>query len=1087
MTKIWNTGSPQKTWIWRTIMMGEDYFDYLFCDFHSSAAQNHLFFSSVFIRQSFSHIVSSCVSSATSFGWRCLCCQVGGNIPRISQRAATLHDILPNFPHRVRDGQTRQGAAASKSTISNLSHRLRDGQTRQRGAVTKSTNSNLNHRVWDFQTLQRAAAIKSKISNLSHRLRDGQTRQRAAVTKDMICNPSHRLWDGQTRQRAAATKSTISNPSHRLWDGQSSQRGAVTKRTNSNLSHRLRDFQTLQRAAARKSKFSNLSHRLRDGQTRQRPATLHDILPNFPHRVRDGQTRQRGAASKSTISNLSHRLWDGQTSQRGAATTSTNSNLNHRLRDGQICQRAAAKKSISSNLSHRPWDGQTSQRGAVTKSAISNLNHRLRDGQICQRAAAKKNINSNLSHRPWDGQTSQRGAVTKSAISNLSHRLRDGQTRQRPATLHDILPNFPHRVRDGQTRQRLAASKSMISNPSHKLWDGQTSQRGAVTKCTVSNLSHRLRDSQTRQRDAFSKSTISNLSHRPWDRQTSQQGAVTKCTISNLSHRLRDCQTLQRAAARKNMICNPSHRLRDGQTPQRAAAKKSINSNPSHRLRDNQSQQVLAVLEGMWLDGCFSARDAYVTQFLHCVAKCINALNCRLDIEDNLQIGRVEHRIWDGHLKIIQFLPVKDKLHGAEYPGDLILWWMENLHFFFQLSDRHFWPHCQGVNVATEQFHIDVSCHRNSRNTQMFQAISGLEPLRCPKAICYQKTYWLLHSIPILDSSEIPINFQWILIVMVLMIVWLRSVGCSIIYFHECGFARIFQKSRKKGLNIIFPTQIIIWSLSENGVPQKPDSPNLPFKKLMALYFGGGHPSFLSLLMGPQAYPRPIKNPWPLPALGTAHVSTPGPEAAVVKNFAVKCGKHVGVSIHMGTPLSLAGWLIWENPWKSMNQWRIKIYKNGAIPHDLGNLHLKLTILGIKKIRLFKPVPSESSERVFLTNLQKYFNPQKLGYGAPITMITVYIYIYPLLTGTAPYQNYSFCVFHRNFLRSRFCVVKKGNHLLSFQLPLTCVGPAICKLVDLAAGCSSNWEWFIQPISGKRKAGTRPGKLTLFAIENGNV
>ena len=220
---------------------GSDHFDHLFCDFHSSAAQNHLFFSGVFIRQSFSHIVSSCVSSATSFGWRCLYCQVGGNIHRISQRAATLHDILPNFPHRVRDGQTRQGAAASKSTISNLSHRLWDGQTSQRGAVTKSTNSNLNHR-----------------------LRDGQ-----------IC------------QRAAAKKSINSNLSHRLWDGQTSQRGAVTKSTISNLSHSLRDVQTLQRAAARKSIWSNLSHRLRDGQTRQGAAVFKSKFCNPSHRLRD--------------------------------------------------------------------------------------------------------------------------------------------------------------------------------------------------------------------------------------------------------------------------------------------------------------------------------------------------------------------------------------------------------------------------------------------------------------------------------------------------------------------------------------------------------------------------------------------------------------------------------------------------------------------------------------------------------------------------------------------------------------------------------------------------------------------------------
>ena len=528
--KIWNIlEAPKNTDLEDHFDVGSDHFDHLFCDFHSSAAQNHLFFSGVFIRQSFSHIVSSCVSSATSFGWRCLYCQVGGNIHRISQRAATLHDILPNFPHRVRDGQTRQGAAASKSTISNLSHRLQYGQTRQRLAARKST-----------------------ISNLSHRLRYGQTRQRLAARKSTISNLSHRLRYGQTRQRLAARKSTISN-----------------------LSHRLRYGQTRQRLAARKSTISNLSHRLRYGQTRQRLAARKSTISNLSHRLRYGQTRQRLAARKSTISNLSHRL----------------------------------------------WDGQTSKRGAVTKCTISKLSHRL-----------------------WDGQTRQRGAARKSKSWNLSHRLRYGQT-----------------------RQRLAARKSTISNLSHRLWDGQTSQRGAVTKCTISKLSHRL-----------------------WDGQTSQRGACTKCTISNLSHR-----------------------PRDGQTPQRAAARKSIRPNLSDRLRDNQSQQALAVLEGMWLDGC-SARDAYVTQFLHRVAKIINTLNCRLDIEDNLHVGRVEDTIWDGHLKIIQPLPVKDKLHGAEYPGDLILWWMENLHFFFQLSDRHFWPHCQGVNVATKQFHIDVSCHRNT-------------------------------------------------------------------------------------------------------------------------------------------------------------------------------------------------------------------------------------------------------------------------------------------------------------------------------------------------------------------------------------
>ena len=45
----------------------------------------------------------------------------------------------------------------------------------------------------------------------------------------------------------------------------------------------------------------------------------------------------------------------------------------------------------------------------------------------------------------------------------------------------------------------------------------------------------------------------------------------------------------------------------------------------------------------------------------------------------NLYFGRVEDRLWDGHLEIIQLLSVKDKFHGAESPGERILWWMKNL------------------------------------------------------------------------------------------------------------------------------------------------------------------------------------------------------------------------------------------------------------------------------------------------------------------------------------------------------------------------------------------------------------------------
>ena len=53
----------------------------------------------------------------------------------ISQRAESLHDILPTFPHRVRNGRTLQSAAARKNKISNLSHRLWDGQTLQRASA----------------------------------------------------------------------------------------------------------------------------------------------------------------------------------------------------------------------------------------------------------------------------------------------------------------------------------------------------------------------------------------------------------------------------------------------------------------------------------------------------------------------------------------------------------------------------------------------------------------------------------------------------------------------------------------------------------------------------------------------------------------------------------------------------------------------------------------------------------------------------------------------------------------------------------------------------------------------------------------
>ena len=102
-------------------------------------------------------------------------------------------------------------------------------------------------------------------------------------------------------------------------------------------------------------------------------------------------------------------------------------------------------------------------------------------------------------------------------------------------------------------------------------------------------------------------------------------------------------------------------------------------------------------------------------------------------------------------------------------------------------------------------------------------------------------------------------------------------------------------------------------------------------------FIWGGHPPFISLVISP-VYPW-LRAPHMCPRL----------EAAVVKNFAVKCGKHVGVSIHMGTPLSLDGWFPRENPW--INGW----WWLGGTPHDLGNLHLKLTILVIKKNGSSKP------------------------------------------------------------------------------------------------------------------------------------
>ena len=155
------------------------------------------------------------------------------------------------------------------------------------------------------------------------------------------------------------------------------------------------------------------------------------------------------------------------------------------------------------------------------------------------------------------------------------------------------------------------------------------------------------------------------------------------------------------------------------------------------------------------------------------------------------------------------------------------------------------------------------------------------------------------------------------------------------LHFHECEFAQQFQKNREKMvLNIIFPTLITVpcWVCLKMGTP-KIGLSNF-FLNVWWPFIWGGHPPFISLVISP-VYPW-LRAPHMCPRL----------EAAVVKNFAVKCGKHVGVSIHMGTPLSLDGWFPRENPW--INGW----WWLGGTPHDLGNLHLKLTILVIKKTAL---------------------------------------------------------------------------------------------------------------------------------------
>ena len=117
-------------------------------------------------------------------------------------------NVLSNGLHRLRDGQTCQQAAASKSEIPNLSHRLRDGQTRQRAAARKRRIPNLSHRLRDGQTCQRAAASKSMIPNLGHRPRDGQTCQRAAILKSRRSNLSHRLRDDKSQQATASCESS---------------------------------------------------------------------------------------------------------------------------------------------------------------------------------------------------------------------------------------------------------------------------------------------------------------------------------------------------------------------------------------------------------------------------------------------------------------------------------------------------------------------------------------------------------------------------------------------------------------------------------------------------------------------------------------------------------------------------------------------------------------------------------------------------------------------------------------------------------------------------------------------------------------
>ena len=71
--------TPKWPWIWRTILMGEVTMVTTNSAISTPALlQTISFFSSIFIRPSSSHIVSNCVSSAKSFGWRRLYCQAGG-------------------------------------------------------------------------------------------------------------------------------------------------------------------------------------------------------------------------------------------------------------------------------------------------------------------------------------------------------------------------------------------------------------------------------------------------------------------------------------------------------------------------------------------------------------------------------------------------------------------------------------------------------------------------------------------------------------------------------------------------------------------------------------------------------------------------------------------------------------------------------------------------------------------------------------------------------------------------------------------------------------------------------------------------